>query len=293
MAEAIEVTARGLQAGGVFAMIAIGVALIFSVSHVLNFAHGHMFMISTVVVWWAWQERGVALALTLVLAVVVVGLVAFFEERFVIRPTSRFGALGWVLSTLGFATVLAFFAQEILDNQPQSISFYFAEGSFSIFGARVSTYLSLVAVAAVVIGVALSLFLHRSFAGRAIIATAQNRDAAGLRGVDVQRTIMLAFVIGSVVAGIAGFLMAPYTFAESTVGLPFVLKGFVAAVLGGLTGKRVVEGALVGGFLLGVGEEWLAHLFGFDYRDAGVVLILLIVMLVRPQGIFGTRERLV
>lgn len=286
-------TARGLQVGGVYALIAIGMALIFSVSKVLNFAHGHMFMIATVVVWWSWQARDVPLAATLAISLVVVAVVALVEERLVIRPTSRFGAIGWVLSTLGFATILGWVGEEILDNQPQTISFYFAEGSFALFGARISTYLSLVVLVSLLTGGALVVFLRRTFIGQAIMATAQNRDAAGLRGVDVSRITTLTFVVASALAGLAGFLMAPYTFAEAHVGLPYVLKGFVAAVAGGLSGKRVVEGALVGAFLLGVVEEWAGHLAGFDYRDTVVVVLLLAVMLLRPQGIFGIRERLV
>lgn len=293
MAEALEVTARGLQIGGVYALIAVGMALIFSVSKVLNFAHGHMFMVATVVVWWSWQARAVPLAGALVLAVVAVAAIALVEERLVIRPTSRFGAIGWVVSTLGFATLLSWVGEEILDHQPQTISFYFAEGSFTVFGARISTYLSIVAVIALAIGGAMVLFLRRTFVGQAILATAQNRDAAGLRGVDVGRISTFTFALASVLAGVAGFLMAPYTFAEAHVGLPYVLKGFIAAVAGGLGGKRIVEGALVGGFLLGVVEEWAGHLAGFDYRDSTVVALLLVVMLLRPQGIFGTRERLV
>ncbi len=289
----IEVSVRGVQAGAVYALIAMGIALIFSVNKVLNFAHGHMFMVSTVVVWWAWQQRAVPLAVTLLIALGLVGLVAVVEERLVIRPTSRYGSIGWVLSTLGFGTIVAWMAERVLDHQPQPISFYVSSQTFDLFGARINTYLTMVAGVSILVAVALIAFLRRTFTGRAIMAVAQNRDAASLRGIDDSRILTLSFALGSMIAGLAGFLMAPFTFAEAHVGLPYVLKGFIAAVLGGVSGKRMIEGALIGGVVLGLFEEWASEITNFDYRDTSVIVLLLVVMLLRPQGLFGIKERMV
>lgn len=293
LVDAIEVTIRGLQTGAVYALVAMGLALIFSTSKMLNFAHGEMFVVGPVVSWLLWQERDVPLGFALVVALVATAVLAGVEERFVVRPTTRHGAIGWVLSTLGVASVLAWAAERILDNEPQTISFYFAGTSKEYGDLTIDLYRTALIAVAIAIGIALSLFLRRTFTGMAILALSENRDGASLRGVNVSRLLTVAFIVGSLLATVAGFAMAPYTFAEAHAGLPYVLKGFVAAVLGGLTGERIVHGALAGGFLLGVVEQWGVELVGLDYRDTLVVVLLLVVMFLRPQGIFGIRERTV
>lgn len=291
MEEVISITARGLQVGAIYAVVAMGMAMTFNVSKVLNFAHGHMFMIATVAVWWLWEERDVPIGVVLVIALVITSALAAFEERFVVRPSSRLGATGWVVSTLGFGTLLAFGAEKITENQPQPVSFYWTPRTFDLFGAQLDTYRMMIIGVAILVAVILMLGLRRTMLGRSILAVSQNPEAAQLRGINVSRVMTVNFAVAAALAALAGVLMAPYTFAEAHVGFVYVLKGFIAAVVGGLTGKRIIESSLFGGFALGVIEEWGVEFVGLNYRNTVVIALLLVVMLVRPQGVFGVRER--
>lgn len=293
MIDGIDITIRGLQEGAVYAMVAMGIAMIFATSKMINFAHGEMFVIGSIVSWLLWEKRDVALGFALIVALLVAAFVGVVEERFIVRPTSRQGAIGWVLSTLGTAVILAWLAEQILHNEPQTISFYFGGATKQWGDLTIDLYRSSLVVVAVLVGLLLMLFLRRTFMGLAILALAENRDAASLRGINVSRMLTVVFAVGSALAALAGFLMGSYTFAEAHAGLPYVLKGFIAAALGGLTGERFIQGALVGGLLLGVAETWGTEIVGLEYRDTLVVLLLVAIMLIRPQGIFGVKERTV
>lgn len=292
MAEFVEVTLRGLQFGSVYALVGMGISIILAVMRVLNFAHGEMFMVGTVLAWGLWAQWHIPLVVALAISVVLVALVAVVQERFTIRPVLKVsGAWGWALSSFGFAVLLQWIAGEIvLDNQPRSVPFILPRQYVTVGDVTINLHTTMMIGIAIAVAVAIHLLMRRSLLGKAIVAVAQNPELAYLRGIDVPRLMTAMFAVGSAIAGLAGFLLSPYSYVDAHVGFNYVLKGFVAGVLGGVGN---VMGALLGGFILGLFEQWGGEAVGLGYRDALVVALLLALLLFRPSGLFGERGRLV
>jgi branched-chain amino acid transport system permease protein len=290
-ADVVAVFVRGFQTGSVYALLAMGFATILSTSKIINFAHGHMFMAGTVAAWVLLDQAGLPLPLALIIATLSVGLVAIVQEQVAVRPVMRVsGAWGWALSTIGFGAIMTWAASKILDNQTRAVDYYLPRQYTEIAGVTVNLHMVMMIGVAVLVGLILFLFFERTIIGKALKAIAQDPEAASLRGIDVPRLRTLAFFIGSAIAGGTGFLMTPFSLADAFVGLNLVLKAFVATIIGG---GANIGGALLGGFVLAVLEEWSVQVAGVGYRDTSVVALLVVIMLLRPEGILSRRRRLV
>ena len=290
----------GISNGFLYALIALGYTLVYGVLQLINFAHsevfmsggfGGLFLMENLV--GHHQPSGAASVGLLVIGTVggglAGGLVAFLLERVAYRPLRRRHApkLAFLISAIGASFFLFNIAGKEFGRDPVNIPPLFTSGTvFSVFGAPVTTYDIVIAVAAVTMLVFLDRLVARTRLGQGIRAVAQDADTASLMGVNIDRVISQTFVIGGLLGGAAGFLFGLGTGVVYTMGFTPGLKAFTAAVLGGIGNIR---GAMLGGLLLGVVENLGVSCIQSAWRDVIAFGILVLVLLIRPTGLLGER----
>jgi branched-chain amino acid transport system permease protein len=288
-----QAIASGLVYGSIYALIAQGYYVTFSTTQTLNFAQGDFLMIGgmlALTLFAALAFSGLPLVLSLVVSLAVIpltlGVMGVVVERVAVRPLRRAFSLGWILSTVGVAVILRNTAEVIWGREPKPVPSVFGEtpirvelGAFQ-FGILPQELFILVASLAVMGGVLL--FLKRSLLGKAMAAVALNPAAAGLMGINVRRMIVLAYVISSVLAGVAGLLVVPVLHAYSLMGVLPGLKAFAVAIIGGLGNPF---GILIAGLLLGI-VEFIVAIFNASLRDAVTFFLLIVILAWRPLGLF-------
>lgn len=266
----------------------MGLVLVFSVMRAINFAHGEYYMLGALVAWTALdrlQWPYPVAVLTAALACAALGLVVsrLLMERLLALPFSMA-----VLATLGVQLALQNGAQLVWGASPK----YFNggwRGGVEVGGVGIIGQQLVIVLAAAVAFAALGAMVRRTALGRAMRAVAQNREACLVVGLDVARVTRITFTLGVMLAGLAGALVAPVLVnVGTTIGLPMVLRCFAIIVLGGVGS---VPGALVGGLVLGVAESFVAGYLALQLRDAVGFAVLLAMLIVRPQGLFGVRVR--
>lgn len=281
----IQALVNGLLVGSLYSVIAMGLTIIFGVMRVINMAHGELIMLGMYVAFWAFTLFGlgqmaallISLPLFLVLGAVIYGGVVSRVER-------RAGEMGTLLVTAGLSYLLANAAQLVWKANFRSLPSALTARSLFVGGISLNYSLLWAFVAALMLSGFTYLFLIYSDSGRAIRATAQDREAAALMGVQIHRTNMLAFALGTALAGMAGVLLTPVFYVYPYVGRVFLVKAFVVVVLGGMGS---VLGASLGGLLLGVVESVASLFISSGYRDAVGLVIFLLVLLFKPSGLFG------
>jgi len=284
----LETTMIGLTTGAVYALIAMGYNVVFATTGVLNFAHGEFFMGGMMIGAFLFVTVGLPAPVALLATVLIGALAGIIEERLAVRGAiekgTGLGSSGWVLSTLGFGIIIQ--AGITLWRGPELRTFpsFMPFDSITIFDVTITSQRILIIVAALAVGAAMYIFLEKSLLGRALGAVEQDPDAARLRGIPVVRLGVIAFAIGGGLGALAGFLTAPLSAAVSSVGLVFGLKGFIAAAVGGIPS---IKGALIAGFGLGLLEVFGVAWLGAGYRDAIVFGALIVVLMIRPAGLFG------
>jgi branched-chain amino acid transport system permease protein len=281
---------NGLVLGSVYALIAVGFSLVFSILEIINFSHGSLVMMGVFVsLALGLAAPNLGFAGILLPTMVIVAGIGVLIDRVAVDPLRRKNAERSLalVSTLGAAILLEAVAQLIWGAEVRSYPLSLPHGVIELGSARI-TYTEVIIVAlAALLMVGLQLFVRFTRWGRAIRATAQNPTAAALMGININRTIGLVFAIGSALAAVAGMLMGVYyNFAHPSMGFAPGIKGFVAAVLGGMGS---VLGAGLGGILLGMAEVLGGSYISFAYQDAIAFVVLILIFLIRPQGILGTR----
>jgi branched-chain amino acid transport system permease protein len=286
MPELLQFAFSGLTVGAVYALVALGFTLIYNASDVVNFAQGEFVMLGgmvTVFLHLAGLPLPVAAALA-ILATVLVGLALY---AFAIDPARGSSAVTVIIITIGASIFLRGVAQVIFDKRFHALPHWFGPEPIRFGGAAILPQ-SLVVLAGAAILVALIFALiDRTILGRAILATAANRLAARLVGIPVRRIVALSFALSAAIGAIAGILVTPITLTSYDVGTLLALKGFAAAMLGGM-GSAV--GAVIGGVLLGLAESFGAGLISSKYKDTIAFLIILATLFLRPQGLFGKKS---
>jgi branched-chain amino acid transport system permease protein len=294
--------AGGLSIGGVYALIAIGYTIVYGVLQLINFAHSEVFMagvltgflvLEAIVPGGAGSQAagGGFLLVALVPAMLASGILAVGVERIAYRPLRQRGAprLAYLISAIGMSFFLSYLVQVWRGVNPEVYPRTLrAEAWFELGRARVFNRDVIVILAALVMVVCLEFFIRRTRTGRALRATAQDAEAAALMGVNIDRIISVAFLIGGVLAGAAGLLFG-MAFGRTQWNIGFFpgIKAFTAAVLGGIGSIR---GALVGGLGLGLLESISAGCVGAHWRDVFAFVVLVGVLMVRPSGLFGEKS---
>ena len=278
---------NGLMLGASYSLVAIGYTLIFGVLNLLYFAHGEVFMVGAFVglflVLYAGTNIYVAL-LGALIACAVLGALAFFVA---VRPVPKDRPLAPLISTIGLTIVLQNFAIYVFGGRQFSFPETIHQELYHFGPITISSVQIFILGIAIALMVALWLFIERTKLGRAMRAVAENHETAALLGVNVNRVVLITFVIGSGIAGIAGVLDGLKNSSVSPfMGLGAAVKGLIVMLLGGLGN---VPGAMIAGLLLGMIEILSAAYIGTTERDFFSFLILILILLYRPTGLFGTR----
>ena len=287
MADFLQLLVSGLATGGIYALIAIGFTLLWQTSQTINFAQGEFVMLPAFFMLIG-MNHGLpfwsALAVGILVSAIVLGILF---KRALVDPMIRHGVLPLAIATMALSLFLKEAVKEFYGAEAQPFPALGAATNISIFGATVAVQSLIVLAVAIGAVVALQLFLNRTRTGRQMQATAQNPTVARILGIPVERMILIAFVINAVLAALASALVTPIYLAKFTNGETLGIAAFIAAIVGGF---NQVRGAIVGGLLLGVADNFAAAYLSAPYRAALPLLILIVVILFRPQGLLGRAE---
>lgn len=284
----------GIAIGSIYGLVGIGYTVVFNATKIFNLAQGDLVMIGVMSSYYGLDVLKLPQWVVAVAVMAFVGLLSLVEERLVIRRFLVQGgnAFGWFIATLGLSAVIEAVVIVLFGNHPiVAIPSPFPSKGFHL-GSVVVDYKDLFVFLVFLAVIAILEFFYKgTWVGQAMRATAQDREGASLLGINPVNMSRGAFLLAGVVAGIAGFAIAPLTFSDPTVGLNYTLKGFLALAIGGFGSIR---GAVAGGLLLGIGEQ-LFDLYGSSNYEilTGLILVLL-VLSIRPEGLFrSTAERVV
>jgi branched-chain amino acid transport system permease protein len=283
-----DILITGLPAGCLYALVAVSFNILYRPTNVFNFAQGDLVMLGAMVFVTLQAKASLPWQLALLLGVVCVGLVAVVIERVGVAPLLRRSSHGhgWIITTLAFSMIIVNAAGKLwgADPLPVAAPFGLSTEPIEVAGQQVASYqIALVVFTLVLIAGIEALYQTRM--GRAVIGVAENRDAALLRGINPATLSIWSFALGGAFAGLVGYLASPILFASTSLGAGLMLKGFAAAALGGLGSNR---GALLAGLLIGITESTSAAFLPSGYQNAVILAVVLSVLLVRPQGIFGS-----
>jgi len=283
MAELLQFVFSGLTVGAIYALVALGFTLIYNASDIINFAQGEFVMLGGMTTVFM-ALAGVPLPLAALIAIIVTTSVGLALHRFAIEPARGASPVALIMITIGASVFLRGVAQVVFDKRFHSLPPLFGADSIQFGGAAILPQSLVVLAGATVIVILLWLFVERTLLGKAVIATAANRLAARLIGIDTRRIVNFSFAVSAAIGAIAGILITPITLTSYDVGTLLALKGFAAAMLGGIGSPL---GAVVGGLLIGMIEALSAGYLSSSYKDAVAFLIILVVLVAMPQGLFG------
>ena len=282
----LQIAANGLLLGGWYALLAVGLTLIFGVLRVVNFAHAEFMMLGMYGAYWLWAGFGLDPYASVVLVTPVIFLLGVLVDRVVIRRSIGKPDVTVVFATLGLSILLQNAALTLWRADIRSVTTFASGAVFDLGGVRLSVAMTVAFGAALLFALGLWLFLTRTMYGRAIQAVAQNRCAAALMGINVKRVYLYTYSAAVAAAGAMGVLVAPIFTIFPTVGQTHIVTVFVIVVLGGLGS---VPGALLAALLVGVIRAGAGFLIGTAWGELAYFAVFLLVLIVRPQGFFGRR----
>ena len=279
--------ANGVMLGGLYALIALGLTLIFGVMKVINFAHGSLMMLAMYATFWLATVLRLDPYLSLLLTVPAGFALGYAVQRVVIAPVLRDAEHNQLLMTLGLALFLDNLALVVFKADPRTLLTAYSQSTVALGGLRLNLPRLLAFGGALLITALLALFLKTTDLGRALRAAAEERDGAALVGIPVRRVYAVAFGLGSACVAAAGTMAVPFFYVSPEVGNTFVITAFVVVVLGGLGS---FTGALLGGLLVGVVESLGGLFVHGSLAQIGIFLLFILVLLVRPAGLLGARH---
>jgi len=295
----IEISVWGLYAGCIYILLAIGLNLIFGVMKVVNFAHGELLMLGAYTTFWLYFFSGFNPYLVIPLAMFLMAILGIFIERLGFRPIMGTGKLNEIFLSLGLIYLFQNLAAFLWSTNSRSVHSPYSEIIVPIGSIKLPMDYLIIVIITTLFLIALQLFLKKTNVGRAMRATSQNREAAALMGINVERMDMLSFALGSVLATAAGSLwVISGQMADPYMGAIPAIKAFAVIIIGGLGS---IPGAIVAGLTLGIAEnlvpslmKFLVGILGFEmsftaWKDTIAFFILIIILVIRPTGIFGEK----
>ncbi len=280
---------NGISLGSIYAVIALGYTLVYGIAKMLNFAHGDVIMVGGYVVFTAMTTMGMNPWLSIALAVVVCTLLGITIEKVAYKPLRQATSLAVLITAIGVSYFLQNIALLIFGAKPVNFTSVVNVPSIKLFDGQIviAGETSVAIIVSVLIVIGLSLFINKTKSGRAMLAVSEDKHAAQLMGVNINRTISLTFAIGSGLAAIAGTLLcSAYPTLSNTTGAMPGIKAFVAAVFGGIGS---IPGAMIGGILIGVIEILGRAYISPQLADAIVFAVLILVLMIKPTGILGKK----
>jgi branched-chain amino acid transport system permease protein len=279
-----QILVNGILLGGLYALMALGLALVWGVLNIVNLAHGALIMLGAYVCYYLFTGLNLDPFAALPLTMLTLFIFGYLLQRYVLNLVIRAPMFNTLLITFGIDVVLTYLAQIFFSADFRTINPAYAGSNFALFGATVPTVRLLAFVVALVLTCLLWLFLARARLGRAIRATAQNLVAARLYGVEPRRIYALTFGLGAALAGAAGGLYGVVSQVNPYIGSSLTAKSFAIAIIGGLENPL---GVVVGGLFLGIVESLTSLYIGPTYADVASFGILVLVLIVRPTGLLG------
>lgn len=289
MASWIDYTVNGIIIGNIYALLAVGLALIFGVSRLINFAHGSVYVVGAYAGFLAVTYLETPLPVTIVIVVIVGALLGLAIEQFGLRPLQGYAHIAPLLATIGISFVLDQLVQLFFKPDPRALPSPLLDIRFQIGSGTIGALDLVIAGVGLVSAGLLYYFLRYTRLGWAVRATAQDRDAAQQMGVDVDAVHRTVFAIASGLGAVSGVLVGMYyNYIDPAMSFQATLKGVVAQVVGGMGN---VPGAIAGSLLLGLVESYGIALFGTSYRNLFAFVLLIVVLVLRPNGLFAGRRR--
>jgi branched-chain amino acid transport system permease protein len=277
----------GVTVGSIYAMVAVGFNIIYNVTDIINFAQGEFVMLGGLIMVFFTVTAKLPLPLAFVLTIAAVTAVGALMERFTINPLKNASVLTMIIVTIAVSILFKGIAMFVWGKDPYIFPPFSGSKPLFIYGAAIQTQTLWVLLMTAVMVVLMTIFFKKTRYGKAMLACADNPEAARLVGIKVNTMILISFALSAAIGAVAGAVITPISLMEYDRGALLALKGFGAAVLGGLGS---FYGAVVAGVLLGIIESMCAGLVSSGYKDAVALILLLLVLYVRPSGLFGNVE---
>ena len=296
MLEFVQLVVNGLSLGSIYALVALGYTMVFGILQLINFAHGEVFMVGAFIGYYFARKMGFdhhpsfwALLLTMAVSMVGCGMIGFLIERLAYRPLRKSPRINVLITAVGVSLFLQFSGQLLFGSDPKFYpQIYQPSVDWSIGELKINPLQVAVFFISIVLMAILQYVIFKTRLGRAMRAVSFNHDHASLMGIPTDRVISATFVLGSSLAGAAGVMVGlVYPKIEPLMGTMPGLKSFVAAVLGGIGN---ITGAVVGALFLGLAESLVVGYWAPTFRDALAFAILILVLLFKPTGLFGTQR---
>ena len=282
----------GILVGALYGLVALGLSLVFGVTKFLNVAHGELLMFGGYASFWAFSLLDLDPFLTIPITIVFLFLIGALLYKFIFSRTVKLPEETKIKNTLlvafGLSVILQNLALRFWTADDRGMTADYASVSFTIMDVRFPLVRLISLGVAILFLVGLQLFLRKTFTGKAIRATVQNWEAASLMGIDIHKVYLLSFALGASLAGVAGTLVAVNYSIQPAMGLGWTMKALIVMVLGGLGN---IPGTFIGGLILGVTESATSFFISSNYREVAGLVLFLLVLILRAQGIIKTKER--
>jgi branched-chain amino acid transport system permease protein len=282
----------GVLVGALYGLAAVGLSLVFGVTKILNVAHGELLMFGGYASFWAVTLLGIDPFLSLIPAVIFLAVIGFILYKLVFSRLVKLDESVKIQNTLlvgfGLSLILQNIALRLWSADTRGITTFYSGYAMKFLGIRFPIVRVASLVIALVTLLALELYLRRTYTGKALRATVENWEAATLMGIDIQKVYLLAFVMGASLAAIAGTLVSVGYSIDPAMGLNWTLTSLIVMVLGGLGS---IIGTFVGGIVLGITQSATGFFLSQSYREVVGLILFLLVLVFRPQGLFGAKER--
>lgn len=277
----------GLSNGAIYALIGFGFAMIYNATGIINFAQGEFVMLGGMLTVFFLAAVKLPLVPAIILAIVVSTIVGIIFERLAIRPLKNAQPLSLIIITIGASIFIRGVAMLIWGKDTHVLRDFSGNDPLYLAGATILPQNLWIFAITVLIIVASKIFFSYSIVGKAMRACSYNPQAAGLAGVNVNNMVLLSFALSSAIGALAGIIIAPLTMTAYDVGILLGLKGFCAVIIGGMSSGL---GTVIGGLLLGLLESLGAGFISASYKDAIAFIILLLILFIRPEGLFRKKE---
>jgi branched-chain amino acid transport system permease protein len=275
----------GLCMGGMYGLLALGFHITYAVSNTVNFAQGTSLTAGAVLCYLFSVSLGWPIATAIAAALALCAVWGMVIERVAVRPFVRARSNAWLMSTVAVGIIVENVVLFTFGKEPRSLVLPVSGEAFSLGGLAISPLQIAILVVAIGVALALHAFASRTRYGKALLAVVQNPQAASLMGIDVTRAVMYCYAASTVLAGVAGILIAPLFSVSADMGTLFGIKAFAVAILGGLASAR---GVVLAGFVFGVVEALITSMLGSAYTNILAFLLVIVALAIRPHGLLGS-----
>jgi branched-chain amino acid transport system permease protein len=286
LAYAAIITGVGL--GSMYGLLALGFHVTYAVSNTVNFAQGSTMMLGAVLCFTFWVTFGWPLPLAIPASLLLCAVWSIIVEQVAVRPFVRSGSNSWLMATVALGIVIENVVLFTFGKDPRGFpAGYLTTTYVPVGGIKVQALQLIVPVVGLLLAAAIHQFFRRTRYGKALLAVVQNRDAARLMGIDIERVVMASFALSGFLAGVAGILVAPLFTVSSTMGTLFGIKAFAVAILGGIGSAW---GVVAAGLIYGIVEALITAVLGSTYTQIVTFALVIVALVLRPSGLFGRAE---